>query len=507
MSEINKIPNFLEEDFKSHLESPNNFRILFSGPFGVGKTYFLKEFFENNKKEYETFHLFPVNYHIASNEDIVKLLKYDILKLLVRKKLVDFDKIESSEWWKSAKGFGYDKFREILLSSALGFGEKWAEKAGFDFENIKKLYKDYKEIENSANEKNKEIKSFYEDISNEWFTFNQEEFLTKFIREIIKKQKDKLGKKFVLIIDDLDRLDPEHLFRVINVFAGFNDICEENGEHNKFGFDKVIFVADYDNLKSLYYKKYGQTTDFSGYIDKLFSIEVWEFSNEKVFDEFIDVWRSEIRGRGKEDNDQILFLIFFILFINKILSYRVIKDLKEKVKSKNWEKHINDLRISNTLDIELVSRICDYIFNDNFVSIVKRLANRPLMSIFSLKSGMDKSIKYNNLDNGIVNYWYYKNLTHLQGIEEVYKMFESHMIYIHIVNTNKRVNEEEAQKNLSYKSLPLGSIFKMGQNSQFEKVSKEEEKEFEKLPDKSYSFIVRSINHLFQLYLEVLGKN
>ncbi|MEE9430770.1 MAG: hypothetical protein V3V16_07010, partial [Melioribacteraceae bacterium] len=62
--------------FVEHLEIENNSRILFSGKFGIGKTYFLNEFFEDKKDKYEVFHLFPINYQISSNEDIIEFLKY-----------------------------------------------------------------------------------------------------------------------------------------------------------------------------------------------------------------------------------------------------------------------------------------------------------------------------------------------------------------------------------------------------------------------------------------------
>lgn len=66
-------------DFLEHLTSNN--RILFSGAFGIGKTFFLKQFFEIQeiKANYNVFHLFPINYQISTNEDIFELIKYDIV--------------------------------------------------------------------------------------------------------------------------------------------------------------------------------------------------------------------------------------------------------------------------------------------------------------------------------------------------------------------------------------------------------------------------------------------
>ncbi len=72
--------------FEEHLGIENNSRILFSGKFGIGKTYFLNKFFKARKNKYEVFHLYPINYQISSNEDIVEFLKRDILIELLRKK-------------------------------------------------------------------------------------------------------------------------------------------------------------------------------------------------------------------------------------------------------------------------------------------------------------------------------------------------------------------------------------------------------------------------------------
>ncbi len=74
----------LFKDFKTHLDQENNSRILFSGKFGIGKTTFLNKFIEQDN-DYEVFHLYPVNYQISSNEDVIEFLKYDILIELFNK--------------------------------------------------------------------------------------------------------------------------------------------------------------------------------------------------------------------------------------------------------------------------------------------------------------------------------------------------------------------------------------------------------------------------------------
>jgi hypothetical protein len=92
------------------------------------------------------------------------------------------------------------------------------------------------------------------------------------------------GKQTVLIIDDLDRIDPEHVFRILNVFAAHFDL-DENA--NKFGFDRVIVVCDIQNVRRMFRTRYGQDTDFSGYIDKFYSRRVFHFDNRKAVEEAV----------------------------------------------------------------------------------------------------------------------------------------------------------------------------------------------------------------------------
>lgn len=80
------------ESFNKHLAINENKSLIFSGSFGTGKTYFLKEYFENSTK-FHSIHLYPVNYSVASNEDIFELIKYDILFSLLEKNL-EFEKFK-----------------------------------------------------------------------------------------------------------------------------------------------------------------------------------------------------------------------------------------------------------------------------------------------------------------------------------------------------------------------------------------------------------------------------
>ena len=47
---------------------------------------------------------------------------------------------------------------------------------------------------------------------------------------------------------------------------------------SKFGFDKIITVCDYDNIKKIYAHLYGADTDFNGYINKFTPCKEYNYS-------------------------------------------------------------------------------------------------------------------------------------------------------------------------------------------------------------------------------------
>ena len=57
-------------------------------------------------------------------------------------------------------------------------------------------------------------------------------------------------KKPVLIVEDLDRLDPKHLFRILNVLsAHIDDTSMPDVVTNKFGFNNIVLVMDYETTE------------------------------------------------------------------------------------------------------------------------------------------------------------------------------------------------------------------------------------------------------------------
>lgn len=315
MSEF-KIP--LDEptkDFKIHLSHEGNNRILFSAPFGTGKTYFLKEFFKDSEK-YEVIHLYPVNYSVASNEDIFELIKHDVLFELLQKD-VDIDNTEFSDLF-IAQNFLYENPVDIIKPFIENTSELGKSIVPI-FDSLKKLQNKYKLFKKKVNN-NDTLNAFQylKYFQGKKGSNYEQDFFTQLIRNLVLQLNSK-GKETVLIIDDLDRIDPEHIFRLLNVFAAHFD---HNESENKFGFSKIIFVTDVANLKSIFAAKYGERTDFSGYLNKFFSLNVFAFDNLKNILEEVEKYYRKVLPYTEETrevyrfadyNDTVSSLIIIIL--------------------------------------------------------------------------------------------------------------------------------------------------------------------------------------------------
>lgn len=255
--ELISIPiNSIEVDFDDFLSPNSNKRIIFSGPFGIGKTYFLDKFFKNRKTKYLPIFLRLVNYSLLSNEDVFRLIKYDILLQLVN---VDGFKInEEFSFSKTdyAKFFiGNNSF--LILHNLLKMIPK-IQSTVDGIENLSKLF----EVYNNGREKLKgnpdlEMLFGFQNETQDNFLLEYDhasQFIADKLDELSQANKSEVQIKKVLIIDDLDRLDPEHIFRLFNVFSAHFDHVNyyQNGEEikdNKFGFDKIIFVCDIENIR------------------------------------------------------------------------------------------------------------------------------------------------------------------------------------------------------------------------------------------------------------------
>ncbi|MBE7693582.1 hypothetical protein G1K75_11595 [Tenacibaculum finnmarkense] len=298
--------------FKEHLILPDNDQIIFSGIFGIGKTYFLNEFFKDEKEQYETIKISPVNYSISSTDDIIDYIKYDIIFQLLSKG-IDFEKIDFSKGLTSQM-YVKENFTEVmtlLAKNATKINKSFAAVFGF-LTGLKENLDIHNRDVNIEEEE--ELIDFLTSIKDKTGSIYEENNLTVLISGLISGLKED-GKKVILIIDDTDRLDPEHVFRIFNVFACHFEFGKT--EENKFSINKVVLVCDIDNIRKMFYSKYGQDVDFSGYIDKFYSKEIFSLDTKEVIANSVENLLSSVK-KSKElqlfsKNDNALIILKTVL--------------------------------------------------------------------------------------------------------------------------------------------------------------------------------------------------
>ncbi|WP_421945044.1 P-loop NTPase fold protein [Pedobacter sp.] len=286
----------IAKDFKNHLDIPGNNSILFSAPFGAGKTTFLDDFFRANTEEYNFVHLYPVYYSVSGNEDIFELIKYDILFELMLKYRseialqdgdLDFSRSLALQLYINNEFKPLDLFQK-LASIIYKTGKEISEVISIAKESKGDFEEYFKKIREGKIEVIEEYTLAFEMVKGSVYEYDS---ISKMIAGILtglkepgfledvqteeRASKDK-PKENVLIIDDLDRIDPEHVFRIFNIFSAHQDWKTYK---NKFGFDKVIVVCDVKNIRYIYEHRYGKNVDFVGYINKFYSSHVYAFDN------------------------------------------------------------------------------------------------------------------------------------------------------------------------------------------------------------------------------------
>jgi hypothetical protein len=379
--------------FKKHLEEEGNERLIFSGAFGIGKTYFLDKFFAPDNEEYVAVKLAPVNYSLSSNEDIFKLIKYDILFELITKHALTLER--ESINIDIALGVMIPAKADAIIKGLLGIipllnkSTETIQKALDSIKDLSGIIEDIKSQREAASKEsdiiafgNEIIKMFQ--LETDYIT----EFLEDSLNKIVKGRENSLRKNLekgghaskILIIDDLDRIDPEHIFRLFNIFSAHLDYNKT--DKNKFGFDKVIFVCDIHNIRTIFHSRYGTDTDFTGYIDKFFSQEIFFFSNEQAIreaaEEFIKNIQTPseqerfftdgvIRPRHYRDQTVLSTILTEMLFSGAIKMRRLqnsfqmhyqFSERKLTVFENYHTKSISSWQLPGLILTEILSRIC-----------------------------------------------------------------------------------------------------------------------------------------------------
>lgn len=306
------------ENFKRHIEQSDNVKILFSAPFGQGKSTFLNYFFEEqHKEEYEVFKVFPVNYSISHNEDVFKYIKAEILFKLLKTD-VTFDKESFSYVQTAPQFFNSDPIR--VFSALIPLIPKIGKSTFEILDPLFKLAKDYFDYHNGMKiDDEKDAKDFIEELYKKEGSIFEDNFYTQLIRQLLERLKADTGKDNVLIIEDLDRMDPDHIFRILNIFAAHFDAPDwEDGMTNKFGFDKIIIVGDYNNIKHTFAYRYGDKVDFGGYINKYYSKAPFYYDNKAAITQFAWTLRKNKYGKNNVGLNLLLCVLGDLIDVNAI---------------------------------------------------------------------------------------------------------------------------------------------------------------------------------------------
>lgn len=288
--------------FLQHLR--NHSRTILSAKFGDGKSFFLDKFEKDREvqKEYRIIKIYPINYQVANNEDIYGLIKYDILLQLMISDMVSEKTIKDA--FKGIKDAG-----RIVEAFFEGIGEiDPSPKAQIpsaiirvlkSFVSIPKKWRIFRGGDSAA-------RTLLEQLE-ESSPFYFEDITTKLIRDSIRDWRNNYHKNVVLIVEDLDRLEPQHLFRILNVFSAHMDFIYRNGDApsdslvgSRFGFDSIVFVTEYNNLKRLFTHFYGGEEAFGGYINKFIPQGYFEYSLRKSANSYFYGAICEITGLKME---------------------------------------------------------------------------------------------------------------------------------------------------------------------------------------------------------------
>lgn len=274
------------ERFKHYFE--NNRRSILSAPFGEGKSFFLNEFRQAISGEYDIITLYPTNYQVCDNKDILEYIKRDILLgiLALDDSILQSFTKPNIQILKEVISKNSDDIIDCIPDISIGiFGNGIQVSPKAVAKTIKNIFNQYKSFRIS----NRNILNKYlDEFENEKGTIYEFDPISRLICDTVNRLKEN-ERKIALVIEDLDRIDPGHIFRILNIFSAHFSQWDgyDDGKTNKFGFDKILIVCDYDNIENIYHHLYGEKTDFDGYISKFSSGKVFRYSLRHKMQEYL----------------------------------------------------------------------------------------------------------------------------------------------------------------------------------------------------------------------------
>lgn len=317
--------------FAQHLRTHH--RTILSAGFGDGKSFFLDRFKDDEqiKDEFKLIKLYPINYQVVENTDVFTLLKYDILLQLLVEGMVSETPIEGVQYLhKDAAAFLtalFEGFAQVDPSPKAQIPE-------ISFKALNSLF-DIHEKRKIMHGGDRSARALLKRFEKNPSLYNQD-VVTKIIHQSLSEWKEKTKQKTVLVIEDMDRIDPANLFRLLNVFSAHMDYIYRNGEPpteslvgSRFGFDSIVFVLEYENLKRLFAHFYGDGASFGGYINKFMPQGYFEYSLRKSANSYLYETLSRITGLNQVHISGLLDPIMNTISIRD-MAYAV-KDLESQV--------------------------------------------------------------------------------------------------------------------------------------------------------------------------------
>lgn len=389
------------KEFYHHLSTADVDRTIFSAKFGDGKTEFLHQFKEKYSDEYTFYTLYPVNYQIAPNEQIMEYIKRDLLfQLILNGAFTSIDKISGSillQWYVNENLFDIAKDIIKFTPSILGSENQFVAV----LKGVTALVKGIKEQCEEFDEFKAEIAEgdfekatkIIEKLSEEAGNIYELDPISWLIAQGIANK----GGKSVLIIEDLDRIDPAHLFRILNIFSAHIDrhyLCSDktinkDGKEkpfdelpNKFGFDKIIFVMDAESTEAAFMNFYGNS-NYEGYINKFFSKRVFEYSITKYAHQLLYARFKEICGTNHSS------FLTSLIFADLKIEEKSVRDIARVFD--NFENAYRREKVRITEDFCFLS---DTVFV-KLLAILERLRvkRNHLLTFFQTKKPNERLIK------------------------------------------------------------------------------------------------------------------
>lgn len=281
------------KEFEKHLKSHP--RTILSARFGDGKSFFLSAAEKKLKNRFVFLKVYPVNYQVAENQDIFEYIKRDLLFQLYSQGMVP----ESYEVPDSIAAFfflqnNWEQFAEEVLKMLSLFDASNTIRVTLGATKfLNSMKKKYDEFKKNGGDIGVRIENFISSFDDKGIY--EADPMTSILYDIIRNwKKENNQRKICLVFEDMDRIDPSHIFRILNVISAHMDYGYKFGispsskslAGNKFGVDNIVVCLDYDNLRRIFHHFYGQKACFEGYINKFSDRGVFRYSLQEQVQEY-----------------------------------------------------------------------------------------------------------------------------------------------------------------------------------------------------------------------------